>query len=222
MIELDAEELANASGLSRKTIYRAVSFLKRVNLLKLNTYRTGRGKHSLYFLNWRKNPHVEPQIEPSKKSVSALGINNINKHSYRNEYSRIMKAFRELLESSPWLMTREARMCAKVLGSRLKGSSIEFCRDLYYTLQSRLLRFEPSSWVLTWPDLCRAFNAFLAPVFKVCMLRSSLTSQGRAPLELYQSKVENRRIKEGAKQMKKSRFSEQQVVQILAAGDQGE
>ncbi|MBI1729610.1 hypothetical protein HY229_03020, partial [Candidatus Acetothermia bacterium] len=45
---------------------------------------------------------------------------------------------------------------------------------------------------------------------------------GRAPLELYQSKVENRRIKEGAKQMKKSRFSEQQVVQILAAGDQGE
>ncbi|MBI1729571.1 NERD domain-containing protein, partial [Candidatus Acetothermia bacterium] len=70
----------------------------------------------------------------------------------------------------------------------------------------------------------RALIPFLGDVigFNELASRCSDPSWGRAPLELYQSKVENRRIKEGAKQMKKSRFSEQQVVQILAAGDQGE
>ena len=166
MIELDAGELAKSSGLSRKTIYRAVTFLKRVNLLKLNTYRTGRGKHSSYFLNWKKNAELEPEITSSKKSVSALSINNINIHSLRNEYSRIMKAFRELLESSPFLMTREARLCARVLGARLKGKSTDFCRNAYHTLQSRLLLFEPSSWVMEWSDLCKWFNAMINPIFE--------------------------------------------------------
>ncbi len=165
MIELSAVELAKTSGLSRKTIYRAIAFLKRVNLLKLNTYRTGRGKHSTYFLNWRKNPEIQPEIMLPTKSVSPLSINNINIHSYRNEYSRIMKAFRELLESSPWLMTSEARMCARVLGARLKGRSLEFCRNAYLNLQSTLMRFEPSSWVMEWPDLCKSFNAWINPIF---------------------------------------------------------
>jgi hypothetical protein len=53
-LELDASRLEELTGLSRKTIYKVISFLRRVNLLKLLEYRTGRGRHSLYRLNWRK------------------------------------------------------------------------------------------------------------------------------------------------------------------------
>lgn len=52
--ELNAKELAAQCGFSRKTIYEALAFLKRVNLVKLIEERTGRGHHSLYKLNWRK------------------------------------------------------------------------------------------------------------------------------------------------------------------------
>jgi hypothetical protein len=53
-LELDVSQLKELTGLSRKTIYKVIAFLRRVNLLKLLEYRTGRGRHSIYQLNWRK------------------------------------------------------------------------------------------------------------------------------------------------------------------------
>lgn len=63
--ELNAEAIATTLGLSRPTIYRSVARLKRVNLLHLVEYRTGRGQHSLYQVNWRKpKPSIAQSVSP--------------------------------------------------------------------------------------------------------------------------------------------------------------
>lgn len=54
--DLNAKSLSEICGFSRKTIYEALAFLKRVNLVWLIEEKTGRGRHSLYKLNWRKIP----------------------------------------------------------------------------------------------------------------------------------------------------------------------
>ncbi len=54
LFELDASQISAHTGLSRKTVYKAIAFLQRVHLLFLHEARTGRGRHSVYRLNWRK------------------------------------------------------------------------------------------------------------------------------------------------------------------------
>ena len=61
---LNASDLSHKVGYSRKTIYEAIAFLKRVNLLQVVEIRTGRGNHSRYQLNWRK-PELAPQTSDS-------------------------------------------------------------------------------------------------------------------------------------------------------------
>jgi len=53
-LELDARAVSERTGFSRKTVYRVVRFLQRVNLLFLEEQRAGRGRHSRYRLNWQK------------------------------------------------------------------------------------------------------------------------------------------------------------------------
>ena len=53
-LELDASAVSERTGFSRKTVYRVVRLLQRVNLLFQEERRTGRGRHSVYRLNWRK------------------------------------------------------------------------------------------------------------------------------------------------------------------------
>ncbi len=54
--ELRADTVVAETGYSRKTVYKVVKFLQRVNLLFRTESRTGRGHHSTYRLNWRKPP----------------------------------------------------------------------------------------------------------------------------------------------------------------------
>ncbi|MFB6271654.1 MAG: hypothetical protein ABEL51_02045 [Salinibacter sp.] len=63
--------MAEATGFSRKTVYQVLAFLKRVNLLWTIHYRTGRGQHSLYQLNWMKpNRGSDKKCHPPKNPRS--------------------------------------------------------------------------------------------------------------------------------------------------------
>lgn len=71
-LELDARAVSERTGFSRKTVYRVVRFLQRVNLLFLEERRTGRGRHSSYRLNWKKprNRRVRRKCHPHKYGTS--------------------------------------------------------------------------------------------------------------------------------------------------------
>ena len=71
--ELNALALSKSIGYSRKTIYQAIDFLKRVNLLKLVEQRTGRGNHSTYYLNWRKRRANSSSVPKSSARNSTRG-----------------------------------------------------------------------------------------------------------------------------------------------------
>lgn len=88
-LALDAQAISAATGFSRKTVYRVVRFLQRVNLLFPEAHRTGRGRHSTYRLNWRKprNGRSRQKCHPLK-----YGTSNDNTTSRDTEMS---------LEASP-------------------------------------------------------------------------------------------------------------------------
>lgn len=65
-LELRANAIVDETGYSRKTVYKVVNFLQRVNLLFLLEPRTGRGRHSLYRLNWKK-PDTSGRLRPASK-----------------------------------------------------------------------------------------------------------------------------------------------------------
>lgn len=66
-LALDASAASAATGFSRKTVYKVVRFLQRVNLLFLVEARTGRGNHSIYRLNWKKPEASTEAPSTSKK-----------------------------------------------------------------------------------------------------------------------------------------------------------
>lgn len=71
-LALDARAVSAATGFSRKTVYRVVRFLQRVNLLCLEKRRSGRGRHSTYRLNWQKptDGHFRQKCHPHKYGTS--------------------------------------------------------------------------------------------------------------------------------------------------------
>jgi predicted transcriptional regulator len=66
---LDASKVATNVGASRRSVYRAIDWLCRVNLLKCIRESTGRGRRSYYFLNWRKPNHVHPDVQRQTQCV---------------------------------------------------------------------------------------------------------------------------------------------------------
>lgn len=66
-LELQADTVVAATGYSRKTVYKVVKFLQRVNLLFRIESRTGRGHHSTYRLNWQKPTSHRRQSPGSQK-----------------------------------------------------------------------------------------------------------------------------------------------------------
>ncbi len=71
-LALDAADVAQRTGFSRKTVYQVVKFLQRVNLLFLEERRTGRGRHSRYRLNWQKprDGRLRQKCHPHKYETS--------------------------------------------------------------------------------------------------------------------------------------------------------
>lgn len=80
---LNAAQLGRELGYSRKTIYEAISFLKRVNLLHVVDSRTGRGHHSLYQLNWWKSEdenhstRFQRNVSPRKRGASGFSRSRV-------------------------------------------------------------------------------------------------------------------------------------------------
>jgi len=159
LIELNASKIAKDLGFSRQQIYNAISFLKRVNLLKYKIYRTGRGNHSLVWLNWRK-PEQKCQVL-SKRTKSKNHIHDrprpVQKtHREQTPWTRRMGAFRELIDQTTLVKSeREHSLC--LIGKCVRTKSTEWARELYHRLAHRLYMLEPPNWVLE----VRQFYAWL-------------------------------------------------------------
>ena len=154
-------------GISRSQIYKAITFLKRVNLLFPLIERTGRGNHSLYKLNWLKPAKKCPTL--SIKDIKTLSLRKDMTVQtikvFKGEQGKVIGAFRKLLEKT-FLTASEVKYCVGVVGRYLKGKSIEFSRCVYSSLAVRASRFrlEPPNWVLHVRDLCR----WMWGVLKTC------------------------------------------------------
>lgn len=165
--KLDAARLSSITGFSRKTTYRVIRLLRRVNLLKLVEYRTGRGRHSLYELNWRKS-HFEKKCHPlSRRNKSKFKVHieydrvssvpgDFKKIHSRQNYrprqienilwNRKMRAFRNLLARSR-LRPDEQRHCVSLIGRHIRKRSDEYALELYRLLAQKLGNLEIPRWV---------------------------------------------------------------------------
>ena len=169
LLELDALRLKALTGLSRKTVYKVVSFLQRVNLLRLVEARTGRGKHSLYRLNWRKPRKCHPPypLVSKRKGIHPSGdkpMAQIISPQNRQLWNRCLKSFRELLEQSK-LSKGQQQLCTCVLGRHLKGKARDYGLRLYVRLLARIWQVRPPGWVKSVQALCRWFMGVLKGLF---------------------------------------------------------
>jgi hypothetical protein len=190
-ISLDALRIGGDTGLSRRSIYNAIEFLRRVNLLRLVRLRTGRGRHSLYQLTWMK-PESATAVgrreerdqnklaaTSSEQKCAALSNNkNLKNHitydrkkqiqrpqKIQNLWNRKMRAFRELVQRT-WLMPKEQQLCVAVLGRFMKNKSVEFARALYDKLSGIAHKVDAPNWVLSTQDLCKWFMGMLKGMAK--------------------------------------------------------
>lgn len=151
LIEVDWRAIHQDTGLSRRTIFRALAFLKRVNLLKVKIARTGRGRHPLFWLNWRK--FVKKSASLSREHNSKNHIHDGRRPS-STTWNKKLKAFRELLNHS-WLLPNERTLCVSLIGRHLKARSTNYARQLYDALARIIRKIDAPNWVLTIQDLCR-------------------------------------------------------------------
>lgn len=156
LVELDANRISDETGISRRQIYRAVTFLRRVNLLRPRALKTGRGNHSLYWLNWRKERKCASLSKRTKFK------NHIHDRANRSntQWNQKLKAFRELMQYS-WLLPQEQGHCMGVLGRHLKSRSTEYARQLYDALARIIGHVDAPGWVMTIQDLCRWWMSVL-------------------------------------------------------------
>ena len=231
LLELDADRIAMLTGLSRRTVYNVVKLLQRVNLLFPVERRTGRGKHSLYKLNWRKPCLRRSQSQGRKKCASShpyKGSKKKEKHPMGDRpavlgqiayqiltpedgklWKRCMKAFRKLMEDSE-LAKREQRLCVAVIGRHLKGKSREYGLKVYYALQTRIHRLKKPKWVKTLQDLAK---------WLMGLIRWLLGSAFRSKAEELRRVREEQRF---AEEFARSEFKPEEWIQELRKKPLGE
>ena len=156
--ELDAAKIAQQTGLSRKTVYKAIAFLQWVRLLSLEEARTGRGKHSLYKLNWRK-PAQKHHTQRKEKQHSQIDerISNKKCHPCNNSIVKRNTQAKDprsegVKKSSPSrnlasYTDSEAAQIALVLGAR------------FYRHVMRAIRLGLESWAIP-KAICEALEGF--------------------------------------------------------------
>ena len=176
LVELDAERIANAVGLSRKTIYKVISFLKRVNLIRLLESRRGRGKHSLYRLNWRK-PKGQSQEKchrplPYKVTLKnihptgdSLAMDSILTPTNPILWKRCMRAFRGLLKQSQ-IGRAEQRLCIGALGRKLRDKERSFGLKLYKSLETAVRQLRVPEWAKSPQKVCAWFMGLIKAMFQ--------------------------------------------------------
>lgn len=152
---LNADLVASTLEYSRKTIYQALEFLKRVNLVKLIEKRTGRGMHSKYQLNWMKPQKCHPIKQVLKKDLhSSSDVPSAKNKLEGRRWGKAMRAFRLLVEESR-LEKPQKRFFIQVIGSHLKGKTAEYAKRLYEELKSYVSKIRVKKWVKNLKDLAR-------------------------------------------------------------------
>jgi len=151
LIELNASRIAHDIGLSRRQVYRAVQFLKRTNLLILKIARTGRGCHSLFYVNWKRSSEKSvPSHYKKNKNLNHLHDRPMPvQKTYREKtpWTKRMGAFRQLIDQTTFVQS-EREHSLSLIGRCLQGKSTEWARELYHQLADRLYMLEPPNWVL--------------------------------------------------------------------------
>jgi len=152
---LDADLVASTLRYSRKTVYQALEFLKKVNLVKLIEKRTGRGKHSKYQLTWLKPKKCHPIKQVLKKDLHPSGDVPSAKNKLDGQrWKKAMRAFRLLVEESR-LEKPQKRVFTQMIGSHLKGKTAEYAKRLYEELKSYTSKIRVRKWVKTLEDLAK-------------------------------------------------------------------
>jgi len=76
-VELDINNCSNSCGFSRTTVFKALRFLSRVNLLVKDSFNTGRGRHSTYRLRWRRVAKFPRKCKPIREFKKRKSINDL-------------------------------------------------------------------------------------------------------------------------------------------------
>jgi hypothetical protein len=148
--------VAESLNYSRKTIYQALDFLKKVNLVKLVEKRTGRGQHSKYQLTWLKPKKCHPKQQVVNKDLHTpcdARASVQNKLDGRR-WGKAMRAFRLLVEESR-LEKPQKRFFVQVIGSHLKGKTAEYAKRLYEELKTYISKIRVKKWVKNLKDLAK-------------------------------------------------------------------
>jgi len=154
-LAFDPARAMQALSYSRKTIYQALDFLKKVNLVKLLEQRTGRGKHSKYQLTWLKPKKCHPIRQVFKKDLHPSGdVPSAQNKLDGQRWKKAMRAFRLLVEESK-LEKPQKRVFTQMIGSHLKGKAAEYAKRLYEELKSYISKIRVKKWVKTLADLAK-------------------------------------------------------------------
>lgn len=147
LVQLHANQIAGVLGISRRTVYYAVKFLAKCQLVAVEQSLLGRGHHSVLKLRWKchqslKKPEsVQSPIPPIKKK-------NLNALTGDTAYRYAMMHFRKLLGQS-LLYSSELKRCMQYLGKALKGKD-KASKDRLWNYLAPLVP------TLSTPDWCWA------------------------------------------------------------------
>ncbi|MBI1744525.1 hypothetical protein HYR54_15870 [Candidatus Acetothermia bacterium] len=152
---LNASLIASTLNYSRKTIYQALDFFKKVNLVKLIAKRTGRGQHSKYQLTWMKPKKCHPKQQVVNKDLhSSSDVPSAENKLDGQRWKKAMRAFRLLVEESR-LEKPQKRVFVQMVGTHLKGKTAEYAKRLYEELKSYVSKIRVKKWVKTLKDLAK-------------------------------------------------------------------
>ena len=141
---LDADQIAQHLGVSRRTVYLAIAALERQGLIAKVQFRTGRGRHSIYQLKIEQKSKPRQIDEKTVNKKCAISkIRNINKNKTHSKDSsrcqgecqspRVGRVKREPTD----YQGPEAARVALILGSR------------FYRFVMRETRLSLERWELT-------------------------------------------------------------------------
>jgi hypothetical protein len=222
--ELDASKISAQTGLSRKTVYKSIALLQKVRLLFLHEARTGRGKHSVYRLNWRKPAKKRDSIEQKKCHPPirySMKLNNIHPSgdgqraipgeiispANRRQWNRCMKAFRETLGNSR-LPKNCLRICTSVVGRHVKGKTRTYALKLFEKLREWVPKLKLPDWVKSVRDLCCWFMGLLKNIFKPKPKRRRFQDYNEYLWHLHEQEVELVMLKRAQSQQREPTIAE--------------
>lgn len=159
LVQLHANEIADELGISRRTVYYSIKFLRKCNLATMEQSLLGRGKHSVLRMLWKARKAPKKQ----KVCIALKRYKDLNTLPGDTDFKYAMMHFRKLLNQSP-LWGNEVKRCMQAIGKAIRGKDKAFKDRLWHYLSPIIPALSTPKWC--WDDPNKVYPWFTAIIRK--------------------------------------------------------